>query len=32
MLLNDFRNGEFEDWENEMAKKGLFQAVPRGSV
>lgn len=25
-----FRKTEFEDWADEMARKGLFQAVPKG--
>ncbi|CAK1543529.1 unnamed protein product [Leptosia nina] len=27
-----YARGEFEDWANEMARKGLFQAVPKDSL
>ncbi|KAM3955954.1 cytochrome c oxidase subunit 6C-like [Aphomia sociella] len=27
-----YENGEFEDWADEMARKGLFQSVPAESL
>lgn len=27
-----YRKGEFEDWADEMARKGLFQGVPPESL
>ncbi|CAH0403207.1 unnamed protein product [Chilo suppressalis] len=26
-----YAKGEFEDWADEMARKGIFQSVPKGS-
>lgn len=27
-----FRKGEFEDWADDMARKGLFQSVPPEAI